>query len=116
MVLQGSIFKGADGSDDSARFEEAFPEIKSVKVTIEESGPGNEGLGLRELTRRSVREYINCSNPDCLGKGLLLGDVLRRMQTEKQTQLSWEQNCSSKDHAGRPCANHFRIRIYLLFF
>lgn len=113
MRLQGAIFHGQhDG--ESLRFEEAFPQIAAVEVEIDEAGPGNEGLGRRCLVRRSIREFINCSNPACQGKGLALGAILRRMLREGVSELGLDQACASRLESGDPCPNGFRLQIRLV--
>lgn|GEM_PF-3195521 len=114
MKLQGDIFKSnIDG--ELTTFERAFPTIDSLDVAIDESGEGSEGLGLRCLTRRSVREYVNCSNPRCLGKGLDLGALLRQMTQNKQRALATELQCQSREESGMPCKNIFHIRLRITY-
>jgi len=113
MTLQGFIFKAADGS--SAPFDAVFPQIAAVEAVIEEKGEGNQGLGLRSLTRRSVREYINCSNPQCTGKGLALGLLMRRMVKEQMDRWEGHFPCESQEEAGTPCANTFQVQLTIRF-
>jgi len=113
MTLQGFIFKAADGSE--APFERVFPEIDAVEVVIEETGPGNEGLGLRVLKRRSIREMINCSNPNCLGKGFALGKVLRELVQKHHTEWSGKLSCTSREESGAACLNRFVVQIKIVF-
>jgi len=110
---QGFIFKLPDGSE--APFEQVFPEIVAVDVVIEETGPGNEGLGLRSLTRRSVRETINCSNPLCHGKGLALGDLLRKMVKNHQAEWQGASTCTSRKESGDACQNAFQVKVTIRF-
>lgn len=115
MALQGDIFKaGPDGS--LTTFEQAFPTIATVEVDIDETGEGNQGLGRRSLTRRSVREFINCSNPHCGGKGLDLGALLRQMVEERGTTLMVKRDCLSRDENGRACPNTFSVAVRVTYY
>ena len=100
MALQGDIFKASpDGR--LTTFDEAFPSIESLEVVIDETGEGTQGLGLRGLTRRSVREYINCSNPRCYGKGLDLGGLLAGHDSKsEQRRTRVETPCGSREETG----------------
>jgi len=112
MKIQGDIFKGAKAGELTT-FDGAFPTIQTVEVFIKESGEGNDGLGLRALTRRSVRETINCSNPRCFGKGLDLGGLLRQMLQAGETTRSLETPCGSREENGTSCPNVFHVEVTL---
>jgi hypothetical protein len=114
MKLQGTIFRSETG--ENVTFEKAFPDIKLIDVVIDESGAGTEGLGTRCLTRRSVRETINCSNPRCLGKGLELGALIRHMVQMRQTHHALTALCQSREENNHPCANHFNMQIAITYF
>jgi hypothetical protein len=82
---------------------------------IDETGEGTSGLGLRCLTRRSVREFINCSNPRCYGKGLNLGGMLREMIKGRETTRTIETLCGSREETGVACPNAFHVRLHIVY-
>jgi hypothetical protein len=114
MGLQGDIFKSSEDGGLTT-FDGAFPSIESLEVVIDETGEGTEGLGLRCLTRRSVREFINCSNPRCYGKGLDLGGLLRSMLHTQQLAHTLETPCGSREESGVPCPNIFHVRLQVIY-
>ena len=114
MKLQGDIFKSAKPGETTT-FEGAFPTIKTVNVVIKEEGQGTEGLGLRALTRRSVRETINCSNPRCFGKGLDLGGLMRKMVHAGETTHTVEIVCGSRHRRFHACCNVFYVQLAITY-
>ncbi len=113
MKKQGAIFRDPHlQQENKLQFQEAFPEIKALDIEVTEQGPGNEGLGLRRFTALTVREYINCNNPDCTGKGLSMGDHLRQMLQARQNRQDIQQACEGSTPQG-PCKNHFHVTIAL---
>ena len=76
-------------------FEEAFPDIDSVNVHVMESTyEGNKtafwGGG----------EYADCSNPLCYGGGISVGELLRSMVRERQTEGALRKMC--RGYEGSP--------------
>jgi hypothetical protein len=108
---RGFIFRLSPDAPENVPFERVFPDILSVDAAVNETGPGNSGLGLRRFSKLSVREYINCSNVHCSGKALPLGDLLREMQASRLTTLSRALDCAGREESGGPCRNRFEIRI-----
>jgi hypothetical protein len=114
MTLQGDIFK-SDSDGETTTFNRAFPTIAAIGVDIDETGEGNHGLGRRSLTRRSMREYINCSSPHCSGKGLDLGLLLREMIATHQRECKVERVCAGHDEAGNSCKNVFHVALHVTY-
>lgn len=110
---QGRIFKSAHSLPQLATFQEAFPMLDSVSAEVSEFGEGNAGLGLRRFHKNSIREYVNCSNVHCLGRGLAMGDLLRQMLREARDEAEFDRPCDSRDESGASCPNHFGVRIRL---
>jgi polysaccharide biosynthesis protein PslG len=116
MASQGGIFWSSDEDRGKTfRFEEVFPEIRSLAVEIIEQGSGNAGLGARRFSKNSVREFINCSSASCSGIGFWLGRLLRRMVRDGRRRLHVQAPCESRQESGTPCLNSFDVRIALEF-
>lgn len=115
LLDQGKVFRNPETGEEWAyTFEQAFPKIETVSVSVHEEGPGNEGLGVRVFHKRSVREYINCSNPDCSGKGYRLGDRFRQMLDEDQLSCRDVKLCSGTiESTTQACPNQFQIDLHL---
>jgi len=96
-------------------FAEAFPDIESLDAAVAETGEGNQGLGIRRFTRLSAREFVNCSNHRCSGKGFSLGELLRAMTRGRRTRLSQARSCLSHEESGRRCPNRFQVDIELRY-
>jgi hypothetical protein len=103
-------------------FKEAFPQIKSVKVSVEESGHLTLGRWSHEPNTRiydekHLGEYIDCSNPLCYNGGFSIGQILREMVVDKKTHLETVKACQGyegspkgKINRGR-CVNFFKIAV-----
>ncbi len=99
-------------------FEEAFPDIDSIRIEVKESGRGTYGDGFRYET---AKEYVNCSNPICYGGGFSLGNLIRKMVSNNEESFESHELC--KGYEGSPkgakryrsCFNSFKVRIYLKY-
>jgi hypothetical protein len=103
-------------------FKEAFPQIKSAKVTVEETG--DFGLGLyspksrvRKFDETTLGEFIDCSNPLCYNGGFSICQILWDMMQKKETHFETLESCqgfegSRKFKSGRRrCLNKFKVTI-----
>jgi hypothetical protein len=108
---QGRIFNSTTLPGQLITFAEAFPDIEAVAADITEVGEGNAGLGVRRFYKNSVREYVNCSNGACGGRGLAMGDLLRQMLREKRDAAEFDLACESRQESGHPCLNRFHVRL-----
>jgi hypothetical protein len=111
---RGNIFFG-ERAEDRLTFSEAFPEILDASAEVEETGEGNHGLGLRRFHKQGLREYINCSNHRCLGKGFALGFYLREMIRAHASERAIDCPCESHDEDGHPCGNRFKAQIKIQY-
>ena len=99
-------------------FKEAFPEIKSVIVEIEE-GYGIHKPHKRRYTQDNIGEYIDCSNSICYNGGFSLGSILCKMVREKQNDLETFEICQGYEGSPkgqkryRSCINSFDIKIHI---
>lgn len=101
-------------------FEKAFPEIKDLKVEVEESTSrvaqpfkqswhGKENLG----------KYIDCSNEFCYNGGFSIGEILREMVRNKKSDMKTERICQGYEGSPkgrrryRSCMHFFRIKVHI---
>jgi len=112
---RGDIFRKNAESDEYVRFAEAFPEIAELSVDVDERGEGNEELGLRRFHQGTVREFFNCSNHRCVGRGFRMGDLLRDMTRRRDTRRDVEVRCQSREESGGVCANIFRVSVRIAY-
>ncbi len=101
-------------------FAEAYPTISKLKVEVEEQGRGvNAFYGPSVYTEENAGEYVDCSNPLCYNGGLHLGDILRAMVRENQTDREVAKLCQGYNGSpkGRrnygPCVNSFRVKVHV---
>jgi len=110
---------------DKVSFEKAFPMIEDVQVEVEEDGygPGSrQGIfGPYRYSPPHMGEYINCSNPICYNGGFRIGEILRQMIREKQTDLETSKTCQGYEGSPqgrrkyRECINHFEIKVHIKY-
>lgn len=116
------VFREADYVFGKASFKKAFPQIKSAKVTVEETG--NLGLGLYSPPSRVNRydetnlgEFIDCSNPLCHNGGFSICQILRDIVQEKKTHSETLESCQGFEgspkfrKSQRSCLNHFKVTV-----
>ena len=60
-------------------FDQAFPQIASLKGTVEENGDGVSERRRISHLGKDTGEYFNCSNPLCYNGGFSVGGILRGM-------------------------------------
>lgn len=104
-------------------FEEAFPEIEDIIITVEESGKGFDNLNNKHTyTKQNFPgEYIDCSNPLCYSEGFSLGKIIRNMVKEKKTELETLEICLGYEGSPkgkkyyRDCLNQFRVKISIKY-
>lgn len=85
-----------------ASFAEVFPEIEDLRVEVEEFGEGTTKWNRERIYRKQgfPGEYIDCHNPLCYNGGFSIGDILREMVRNRQTELETSKLC--KGHEGSP--------------
>ena len=102
-------------------FKEAFPEIASLSIVVEE-----DGHGVREWNRvrhygMNVGEFVDCSNSLCYNGGFSIGEILREMVRKKETHK--EETAICKGYEGSPkgrrkyrnCINSFDITVDITY-
>jgi len=97
-------------------FDQAFPEIEDITVTIKESGHGVRREFSARTFGKSVGEYGNCSNPLCYKGGVNVGHLIRSMVSGKKTHLEEFSICRGYEGSPkgrrryRSCINTFQNR------
>lgn len=104
-------------------FEKAFPEIEDLKIEVTETGEGTTQFNRKQVYRKQTLrgEYINCHNPLCYNGGFSIGEIIRNMTSNKQTELLTHRGCQG--YEGSPkgrrrygiCANSFDIKVAIIY-
>ena len=98
-------------------FEEAFPEIKSLKVESREISHRALRKNKRVFDQTSFGEYIDCSAPLCVKGGCAIGSLVREMVANKQSTLETTERCVGYEGSPKgkrrygPCVNMFDIKV-----
>ena len=108
---------------EKVSFEEAFPEIKDIKVVCREIG-----YGVSRYSRKSTYalptipgEYVDCSNPLCYNGGFSLGEILREMVRNRQTHFEGSRICQGYEGSPkgrrkyRDCLNSWNIEVDITY-
>lgn len=111
-------------------FDEAFPQIATIRIDYVEVGEGVNGWGTREgedvgrviLTdKNQIGEYLRCRNRLCYGGGFAVGNLIRDMVYKKETEREGLETCggyegSPKGHKRyRDCMNYFKFKIAITY-
>jgi hypothetical protein len=104
-------------------FDEAFPGIEDLTVEVEESGDDVINRNRKSIYRKQYfpGEYIDCSNPLCYDGGFSIGEILREMVRDKQTELEKSMLCQGNEGSpkGRriykKCMNFFNIKVSIKY-
>lgn len=106
---------------EKTTFEKAFPNIKDIGVTVEESSDGfSEGVK-RYFSKDSASEFIDCRNPLCYNGGFSLGSLIRHMEDSHMTELSTVEYCQGYEGSpkGRKkyglCGHSFEVKIQIKY-
>ena len=110
-------------SKKTSSFDEAFPEIADITINILENGEGvNQYNKERTYPKQYLPgEYINCSNNLCYNGGFSIGNIIRDMIRNEQTELEISKLCQGNEGSPkgrriyRKCLNFFKIKIKLKY-
>lgn len=98
-------------------FKEVFPQIKSMKMTVSETGHlGSERHSFEPRVsvydENHFQEWVDCSNPKCKG-GVWIGKILLEMVHDKKPHLEIPKVCSSSEKGSRysGCTNFYEITV-----
>ncbi len=103
-------------------FSEAFPEIKSLNVTItEEMGGIRNGPCSRSCTEKNLLDALDqvgrykCHNRECSGEGFRICKILHSMIKEEAVHNDmdeWKRAlCEGKIAPHKDCYNSFKLEI-----
>ena len=104
-----------------AGFDEVFPEIEEIEITVQETGYGVIGDGIQVYRKNQFGEYIDCSHRRCYNGGFQIGSILRDMVKDKKVKLNVSLDC--KGYKGSPkgrirygrCFNTFTIQVKIKY-
>lgn len=107
---------------EKTTFEKAFPEIEDITVVVRETGHGvSEWNKERAFGKRSIEEYVDCSNSLCYNGGFSLGEIIRRMVRDKLTELETTKICQGNEGSPkgrriyRKCMNGFHVKVKIKY-
>jgi hypothetical protein len=99
-------------------FDDVFPEVDSILVTVCETGRGvNDGANRRSYNRNNLGEFIDCSNPDCYNGGFSLDLIIGWMVDKRESHRDLHELCQGYERTPeenlfyRRCTNSFRISV-----
>ena len=111
-------------------FAQAFPEIEDIKVETAESD-SFEPVDFAKLDPfashhnvfgiHDMRPAVDCHNEFCVGGGIYLDDIIRKMVSEKQTYIDDSSICVGQEGSPkgrriyRSCAHWFFYRITIKY-
>ena len=97
-------------------FEETFPTIESCSVHVTEfTHPG------ARTAFWSGREHVDCSNKLCYGGGVSVGECLRSMVRDNQTERTFEEPCHRYEGSPkgeqryRSCVHTFEVVVRVTY-
>jgi len=68
-----------------------------IQISVQEKGRNAEPFELRISHKESMREYVDCHNPDCFNGGFSLGDILRDMIAGRQEEFIGTSFCTGQE-------------------
>ena len=95
--------------------------LSKIRLTVKEKGVNAEPFDLHIIHRESVREHVDCNNPNCFNGGFSLGNVLREMIAGRQEEFIGTSFCTGQE--GDPeelgphpsCTTRFEIEATLRY-
>jgi len=103
-------------------FAEAFPEIETLRVEVQESPRyARYGGEPATYTQDTIGEYVDCSNRLCWNGGASVGSVIRGMTHERKTEESVQRSCQGREGSpkGRRqygiCGNFFKVKVQIKY-
>lgn len=101
------------------RFSDAFPEIETVKITVNTDVFGyherNKDYRLTFLNEKRMSSRIDCPNPLCRRGGVDIDSLLRSMVVKGKIEFCEKIGCNGDEGSpqgrrrGRGCDNFFEI-------
>jgi hypothetical protein len=98
---------------EKVSFKEAFPQVKSVRIKVDEGELGSQGTIPRYYSEGNIGEFVNCSNPLCYDGGFSIGSILRSMVEKKEKHRETTEVC--RGYEGSPKGRKKYSRCFHLF-
>ncbi|SRR4030042_2765009 len=99
-------------------FDEAFPEIESVEVWVEQFNSNWKSYFSKERSNPPGEE-VGCHNPLCHNGGFYVGGILRDMVLKRETWRKETSLCAGRERMSRghfrPCLNSFKYEIKITY-
>jgi hypothetical protein len=94
---------------EKAQFADAFPQIASVRIQVEETGRGagagrSSGRRTSTYTERSLGEFVDCSNTLCFNGGVSIGALLRQAVRAHEATFEGYEMCRGYEGSPRAIA------------
>lgn len=96
-------------------FEEAYPTISKLRVSVLESGGSFGKTYPSSFTKNSFKPSVDCNNGVCYGGGVEIGRVLHDVVQKRMPHHEFKKKCcgyegnSRKKH--RDCLHFFDVKI-----
>jgi hypothetical protein len=111
---------------EKAPFAQAFPQIETVRIEVEETGRGvgfgrSSGRHTSIYTERYLGEFVDCSNTLCYNGGVSIGTMLHEAVRKGETTFEASEIC--RGYEGSPqgrrrygkCMNTFQVKGEIVY-
>jgi hypothetical protein len=121
--MQDLLNEGYFPFSETKTFQEAYSEVATFEVEVEQKGKGcYGGTAVYKTGGQAPGEFIGCSNSMCTRGGFPIGQVIRTMTGQRSAEHS-QQFMHCKGFEGSPqgrrkygsCNNYVNIRVRLTF-
>jgi len=115
---------------EKCSFEEAFPQIESIKVEYEALSEHALWWGPRDpmesrayvlVDKKRIGEFLPCPNSKCYGGGFSIGEVIRDMVRNKETAKEGTGHCRGYEGSPkgrkryRDCRSRFTYKVSIVY-
>jgi hypothetical protein len=105
------------------KFDVAFPTIDEIAVEATESGDGIDEFTRRQIYNKKYLpgKFIDCHNPRCYNGGFDIGSLIRRMESDGETERKVKEKCQGYEGSPkgrikyRECLNFFDITVKIKY-
>lgn len=77
---------------ENTTFARAFPQVAELRVDVQETDAGSP-VRKRIYTGSELGEFVNCSNDLCYNGGVRMGEVIRSMVSNGDTEAAGSSFC-----------------------
>ena len=104
-------------------FEEEFPQIKSIDISVSESGIGvKDWKSIKSYNKNNLpEEYIDCSNSMCYNGGFSIKEIIRKMVSNHLSNYETTELCQGYEGSPngqiryRDCLNGFHVNVKITY-